>query len=281
MHEHQFGIAAPFGPETERAKEILNELDRNLLRTIREQGGMDAYLTSHPELHDSFNSQNHDLCCMDERTASGSLSTPGSGILIEGEEAQNAYAERLKAAGIEGVYSHNECGAAILYAKEHGIEDANQAAVAYAQDLAQRLGVAYKGHLKASGVHPGRVVYYDTTGSINRGSPVWQEKMPTGYAISRNVLSEQEAQDALILAVKIAFGDAGYGPTAFTQSDPLSLIYVARPSETVPDSKTSLEQELLKAYERIEREIPEAKGKIDLQGFTAPIQSQELAKEAA
>ncbi len=283
MHEEQFGAAAPFGPATERSRDILNELDRTLLKKIKEMGGLETYVQSVPELKDAFNNKNHDLCCMDERTAKGALSTPGSGILIEGDQAQQAYIERLKEAGVDGVYSHNECGAAKIYAKEHGIEDDNAAAVAYSKDLAEKLGVAYKGHIKSSGIHPGRAVYYDTTGQIDRGSNAWQEKMPTGFSVSRNILNEQEAEDALVLAVKIAFGSHGYGSNAFSEQDPLSVIYISKPSENTFEHEAKLKQELAKAYERIEREIPEAKGRIHIEGIEAPLQKEEdkELKEAA
>lgn len=275
MHEEQFGAAAPFGPATERSRDILNELDRTLLKKIKEMGGLENYVQSVPELKDAFNTKNHDLCCMDERTAKGALSTPGSGILIEGDQAQQAYIDRLKKAGVEGVYSHNECGAAKIYAKEHGIEDDNAAAIAYSKDLAEKLGVAYKGHLKSSGIHPGRAVYYDTTGQIDRGSNVWQEKMPTGFSVSRNILNEQEAEDALVLAVKLAFGSHGHGANAFSEQDPLSVIYISKSSENTFEHEAKLKQELAKAYQRIEREIPEAKGRIHIEGIEAPIQKEE------
>lgn len=242
-------------------------------------GGMEQYVESQPELAEAFKEQGRDLCCMDERTAKGMLNVPGSGILLEGDDAQTEYRKRLHDAGVEGVYSHDGCGAAKQYAKEHGIEDYNAAAIAYAQDLAAKLGVAYRGHLKTSGDHPGRVVYYDTTGRVNRGSRIWQEKMPTGFGISRNVLSAQEAMDALVLAVKISFGEHGYRPKSFTEEDPLSLIFVADPA----DERTTggeLERELEACYQAILKEVPEAEGKIRIEGFPAPPIEEKEAEAA-
>ena len=46
MHETEFTAGIPFGPATERAREILLEKDRQLLRSIREQGGMENYVES-------------------------------------------------------------------------------------------------------------------------------------------------------------------------------------------------------------------------------------------
>ena len=272
MHTSHFGEGVPFGPTTETAKEILREEDKRLLREIAKVGGMERYIQNHPEFNkDFFNKEKRCLCCMDERTAKGTLNLPGSGILIEGEKAQEAFRQRLQEAEIEGVYSHDGCGAAKLYAKEHGINDPNKAAVEYAQNLALKLGIEYKGHLKTSGDHPGRVVYYDTTGYLNRESPVWQEKMPTGFAISRHVLNEREGMDALLLAVKIAFSEHGEGFGRFTESDPLSLVYVL--PDTQADqalTQQQLQQELERCYQKLVEELPQIKGKIRIEGFHAP-----------
>ncbi|MBI2473628.1 hypothetical protein HYV70_03690 [Candidatus Uhrbacteria bacterium] len=273
MYKPHFGEGIPFGPSTERAKEILREEDKRLLREIANVGGMERYLQSHPEFNkDFFTKEKRCLCCMDERTAKGTLNLPGSGIMIEGEEAQEAFRQRLQEAKIEGVYSHDGCGASKLYAKEHGIDDPNKAAVDYAKDLALKLGIEYKGHLKTSGDHPGRVVYYDTTGYLNRESPIWQEKMPTGFAISRHVLNEREGMDALLLAVKIAFSEHGEGFGRFTESDPLSLIYVLAQSEERQNiTEQQLQNELHKCYQTLEEEFPQIKGKIRIEGFHASV----------
>lgn len=123
MHDREFSAGIPFGPATERAREILLEKDRQLLREIHAQGGMEKYVESHPDLKDAFTDEKRDLCCMDERTAKGTLNVPGSGILLEGEEQKRAYLERLHEAGVQGVYSHDGCGAAKLFAKKQGIVD--------------------------------------------------------------------------------------------------------------------------------------------------------------
>ena len=277
MYRSHFGEGIPFGPTTERAKEILREEDKRLLREIAKEGGMERYIQEHPEFKSVFfTKEKRCLCCMDERTAKGTLNLPGSGIMIEGEEAQKAFQQRLKEAQIEGVYSHDQCGAAKLYAKDHHIADPNEAAVAYAKDLALKLGIEYKGHLKTSGDHPGRVVYYDTTGYLNRESATWQEHMPTGFAISRHVLNEREGMNALLLAVKIAFSEHGEGFGRFTESDPLSLVYVL--PDTQADqalTQQQLQQELERCYQKLVEELPQIKGKIRIEGFHAPAPVEE------
>ncbi len=278
MHEHQFEAGVPFGPATERARDIVLEADRRIAEEIDKVGGMEAYAALHPELKDSFTNERPFLCCMDERTARGTIHVPGSGILLEGPQAQAEFVQRLKDAGVEGIYSHDKCGAAKAYADKHGIDDYDAAAIAYSKDLAMQLGVEYKGHLKTSGEHPGRVVYYDATGHVDTGSRLWQEKMPTGFTVSRNVLDRKEAREALVLAVKIAFGHHGYGPEFFSDKDPLQLIWIADPLAS-DVSSDDLRRELEKSYEEIFAAVPEAKGKIRIDGFTAPAREEEEQKE--
>ena len=116
---------------------------------------------------------------------------------------------------------------------------------------------------------------------MNRNTQVWQEKMPTGFAVSRNVLSHEEAIDALVLAVKIAFGEHGYGPEYFSEIDPLSLVYVMRESQDFAQSEEMLRKELEDCYEKIVEEIPEARGKIYIEGFRVPEATAEEILEVA
>jgi hypothetical protein len=199
-------------------------------------------------------------------------------MLIEGDTGQEEFGHRLKAAGVDGVYSHDECGAAKAYAKEHGIKDHNQAAIEYAKQLAEKLGVEYKGHLKTSGEHPGRVVYYDATNRLDTSLQVWQEKMPTGFTVTRGVLDQKMAREALVLGAKIAFSEHGYGPKFFSKEDPLTLIYVTD-SEAL--SSEELQVELEKCYEEIVATIPEAKDKISIDGMVIGKQAADEMREAA
>ena len=273
-YEHHYPEGVAFGPASERAREILMEADREILREMDEMGGVENYLDAHPELLEAFTADKPFLCCMDERTAKGTIHVPGSGIGIEGDVAQQAFKDRLKDAEVQGVYSHDGCGAAKIFAEKHGITDFNEAAIQYAQDLAAKLGIPYSGHLKTSGEHPGRAVYYDATGTLDKGNKIWQEKMPTGFAVSRNVLGQHEALEALVLAVQIALGDHGPGAGRFTKEDPLTLMSIgfepSAQSLSYITDKENLQSELQLCYERIIETYPDARDRIKIQGFSIP-----------
>lgn len=266
MRNEGFRSGVPFGPATERAKKILLREDLKILDKITAAGGLEEYVQAHPELGDCFTNEKPYVCCMDERTAKGSIHIPGSGILIEQKSAQADFLLRLKAEGCRGVYSHDNCGAVKLYATQHGLTDYNSAAKEYAKQLSQQLGVEYLGHLKTSGEHPGRAVYIDATGRLDTGSPVWQETMPTGFAVTRGALSATQALESVMLGIKIAFGEHGYGPNMFSDKDPMTLVVIGQDAKETQ----ALQTELLNELPQIIAAIPAAAGKIKVAGFTRP-----------
>lgn len=274
MSSEKFKAGVQFGPATEQAKKILMREDLKLFDEITEAGGWDEYIERHPELVECFSQEKPYLCCMDERTAKGSIHVPGSGILLEGEEAQAAFRQRLQAENCKGVYSHDSCGAVKLYAQQHQIKDYNQAAQIYARELARTLGVEYMGHLKTSGEHPGRAVYFDATGRLDTGSATWQEKMPTGFTVTRSALSPKEAMESVILGVKIAFSEHGYGPNMFSEKDPMTLVVIGRDAKETMRLELELQGELA----QIIAAVPAAEGKIRVDGFTEPTRTEKTSE---
>lgn len=274
MHNEKFRSGVQFGPATERAKKILMQEDLRVFDEITEAGGLEEYVNDHQELTDCFHQEKPFLCCMDERTAKGSIHVPGSGILLEGEEAQAEFRKRLQAEGCKGVFSHDNCGAVKLYAQKHGIQDYNQAAQIYARELARSLDVEYLGHLKTSGEHPGRAVYFDATGRLDTGSAVWQEKMPTGFTVTRGALSPKEAMESVILGVKIAFSEHGYGPNMFSEKDPMTLVVIGRDAQETLQLQLELQGELA----QIIAAVPAAEGKIRVDGFTEPTRTEKVSE---
>lgn len=277
MHNEKFRSGVQFGPATERAKKILMQEDLKLFDQITEAGGWDEYMEGHPELAECFTQEKPYLCCMDERTAKGSIHVPGSGILLEGEEAQAEFRKRLQAENCKGVFSHDNCGAVKLYAQQHGIKDYNQAAQIYARELARSLDVEYLGHLKTSGEHPGRAVYFDATGRLDTGSAVWQEKMPTGFTVTRGALSPKEAMESVILGVKIAFSEHGYGPNMFSEKDPMTLVVIGRDAQETMQLQMELQAEL----PQILAAVPSAEGKIRVDGFTEPSKTEKTSRSTS
>ncbi len=276
-YAHQYEAGAAFGPVSKEARQIILEKDQRLVNEIKKSGGFDTYVDRNPEVLDAFTDKKPFLCCMDERTGEGTIRIPGSGIGIEDPKDRELFKARLTAAGVEGVYSHDQCGAVNIYAKKNRIDDPRQAAIEFSQNLAAELGVKYLGHLKNSGGHPGGTVYYDTTGRLDTGSAIWQQKMPTGFSVSRNFLNSDEAKDALILAVKIAFGAKGHGAESFTTEHPLTLVGISDEFRESEENFTSdsLRRELEDCYEDIIAAVPEAEGKIAIDGISLPEEIEE------
>jgi hypothetical protein len=169
------------------------------------------------------------LCCMDEGVPRGTMRSAGSGMLTEGDD-RAVFLNALKSAGIEGVTSHVHCGAAGLYRAEHNITDksVDEIAIENAKQIADELGVVYKGHLttldRPVEFHSARVVYYDGTGGFNPAA--LKEKLPMGFVVSRRYMSPKQAFSELSIALSISFGDHGFG-SKFTSEFPLLIIPIA------------------------------------------------------
>jgi len=165
------------------------------------------------------------LCCMDEGTPMGDLRSAGSGILTQGEERARFIAA-LKKAGVESVTSHEGCGAAALYRERHGLTDksVDEVAMEGAKHLAAELGVPYGGHItelaRPKGFHNARVVYADGIGDFN---PRKVESLPPGFVVSASVMTQEQAVSEVALALKIAFGEHGFGEK-FTPAQPLVVV---------------------------------------------------------
>ena len=210
---------------------------------ILEQG-MESYVDQMPDLENAFVEGDHTLCCMDEGVAQGDMRSAGSGILTEGPERE-AFIAKLKAAGVKDVTSHEGCGAAGLYKEKHGITDmtVDEVAIEQAKRMAEELDVPYKGHVteldRPKEFHNARVVYLDGTGRFN---PSRVSELPQGFVVSARYMTPEQALSEVQLAIKIAFGEHGFGDK-FSQDDP--LVVVAIGDSTEPDfAGKDLEREL-------------------------------------
>lgn len=161
--------------------------------------------------------------CIDERVGGNKLALPGSGILAGDQKAF----EILKAAGVDAITSHADCGAASLAFGKLSAADQEKygSADVYAQEwsrqMAEKLGIKYVGHIgvESPGQHIARTVYYDATGNFRADNP----NIPRGFTVSRKFIETEEAQESLELSLKIAFGDHGF-KEYFTPENPLVII---------------------------------------------------------
>lgn len=167
------------------------------------------------ELNDRY------LRCIDEGTPGG-IHLAGEGILYP------KAAEDLQGV-ITGIYSHEECGAASLYASQNHImtDNADKIGDEKAKELAQVLGIPYLGSIpltemaRPSHLHVARAVYY--TGQEFDPTRIG---LPKGFQIDRFIISDsQYAQYEVELAVSIAMGSHGFAGK-FTAESPFYLVAV-------------------------------------------------------
>ncbi|TAN85213.1 MAG: hypothetical protein EPN14_01355 [Gallionella sp.] len=237
------------------------EQQSELMKKIR-AGGMAEYVKTIPNLAQGFTLADRWLRCIDEGTAGG-VHMAGSGILLGVEAAAGA----ARAAGATTITSHEECGAAKLYAKEKGLDEEKSDTYGqeFARDLAKKLGVNYC-HLPLSemarpaGLHVARVAYYDGTGKFD---PARVPELPAGFVISRRYLKPDYARRECEIAISIALGHHGFGEL-FTEDTPFILVVVGDPKEKM-FSLGSLRTEV--------EEIARAHGgRVAVDAFVSPVQ---------
>lgn len=230
-----------------------------LVDAIRAQG-MARYVAGIPDLARWFLPADRWLRCIDEGTPGG-VHLAGSGILLGVEEAANI----ARAAGVTAVTSHEECGAAKLWATQQGkeVRCSDDHGKQFAAEVAKRLGVSYC-HLpiaemsRPAGLHVARVIYYDGTGKFD---PSHVPQLPPGFVISRRYVTAKYASQECAIALSIALGDHGLG-TLFTPHDPLLLVAIGHPSDA-PLSQQHLRSEVTSVAES-------HGGRVIVDGFTAP-----------
>ncbi len=235
----------------------------SLFKEIKKAGGINTYVNSFEKKGGLFTLENRSVCCIDERTTQGKIHYAGSGIL-DRDQAIN----RIKNIEADGVYSHEECGAAALAFKGLSEEEKEkfQTPEAYAkwwaEHVSKELGIPYKGHLETHPkFHIARVSYYDGTG---RFDPSQSDKLPPGFLISRAYLDPEYAAKELDLSVAIAFGKDAFGKEKFIES-PFLIIPVA-------DKESShLTLEMLK--EEAQKIAKNYEGKVIVDGLSVDLAS--------
>lgn len=203
--------------------------------------GFQSYFANQPNIKEAFFLRDRSVRCIDEGTVGG-IHLAGSGILLDLEAA----AKYLKAAQADSVYSHEECGAAKLYASKEKLDSefCDEYAREWAKTLANYLKVPYKGHIpisqmaRPSGLHIATVAYYDATGKFDF-SPI--QELPEGFVISRKYLEAGYAQEELNTAISIALGHHGFG-RRFSAKTPFAVVILSDSNDNL--SRDQLEGEV-------------------------------------
>lgn len=257
---------------------------KRMYEKIKAAGGFEAYAGTLPNLADAFQS---DKClrCIDEGTKDG-LHAAGSGIAyiktkgfdkgLKGYQAIDAgltaAADAFKNANLDGIYSHEECGAAkLIYdkfpdsfkeqlEKEHKIKNSDEFGAYFANRLATKIGTEYKGMIKIadmarpSGHHVARFTYIDSTGTFNPSV----EGLPKGFVISRRYLEGEEMIFEADVSISIVLGSHGFGDR-ITAQQPHALIVIGNDGL----SKEALIGELVPL-------VAKYNGRVIVDGCTAP-----------
>jgi hypothetical protein len=230
--------------------------------------GIQRFADNLPDIEEAFHLEDHCVRCMDEGTPGG-IHLAGSGILMDEAKA----IEAMRAAHADGVYSHDGCGAAALYAKKMGLDasKSDEYGVIWAKHLAELLGVPYKGNIekkklkRPEAFHFARVAYYDGTGSFD---PTRVADLPPGFVISRRYIDADAATAEADIATSIATGHHGYNEL-ITAKEPFYIIPVGDPA----DPNFSIE----KLTRELDEIVAKSGGRVKVTGFTRPI---EVAKAA-
>ncbi len=191
------------------------------------KSGIKKYLRKVPALKKAFLLHDYSVRCIDEGTPGG-IHIAGSGILLSTKEKKTELKKvvaELKRAGVDGVYSHEGCGAAKLYAETIMKEpDKDRGyAIDWAKELSTIIDVPYKGHIaelaRPKEFHNARIIYYDGSGKFD---PFKIKEIPDGFIISRYYLDQKYSKEELKIAISIALGHHGFG-NKFTKDSPLII----------------------------------------------------------
>lgn len=256
---------------------------------IKRAGGFQSYTDKGEyNLEDAFKADK-ELRCIDEGTPDG-FRAAGSGIAyvktagldksLNGYDAitsgVKAAAESFKDANLDGIFSHEECGAAKLVyeifsdefkaqlKKDHGIKTSDGFGDYFAEELAKEMGKEYKGCIgidemaRPSGAHVTRFTYIDGTGKFN---PAAVEGLPQGFVISRKYLGAEQTGVEASVSINISTGNHGFGER-ITSEQPHVLVAVGNQNDSKLSTKALMKelQPLANIYN----------GRVIVDGFTAP-----------
>lgn len=228
-------------------KEVLDkkwELDQLACEAIYQRGLVDhSQDLNVDELQKAAYQGESIVCCVDERV-DGNVHVAGSLILLPLDEAKEIVTKHK----IIGITSHAGCGAmGIYYNQTHTLgetisqKELDTFAIEETKKLAENLGIAYSGHILEEemhgliSLHNARAVYYHATPYFNANQV---NNLPSGFCVSRSILSKKQALDDVHLCITIAFGDHGFG-SLFTDENPLLIIGIA-PEESLKNTETEL-----------------------------------------
>jgi len=166
------------------------------------------------------------VCCMDDRTEDWQLRLAGSGILLAEEIWIEWIVELMKKYNVEEVTSHDDCGAAKLYAKSKDLDltKSDEYWIEFSKALAEKAGLPYR-HIEIKKEHAARCIYVDFT---NRFNPMWIEWLPKGFQVTAKWMPLKHVIDEIEVAYIISTSDHSFWDL-ITQVTPFYVFIVGTP----------------------------------------------------
>ncbi len=223
-------------------KDALWEKHRNLFETLCTTDDLTGYFSCISDVSKGFGRTDRSIRCMDGRTPGGKHFA-GSGILLANRRGKEFVLETLAAVQPDGIYSHEECGAASLVAGLQGLEPeaGEELGISWAREVAEALQVPYLGHLPVEApFHSEMATYYDGTGRID---PIrLSDHIVPGFDITRQYhRTACDAQEELMISIGIAFGKTGFNER-FTRERPFLVIVIGHTKDPELSVATLLEE---------------------------------------
>lgn len=260
-------------------KQIAWQNEQKELEVLFKDGAQNYFTREFPDLKHAFLQNLNCVVCMDEGTAHKDVNgmakfcLAGSGILFPAQnedERVKKVAELFIKLGIKNISSHGGCGAAGLAykrdfpdKKEVKAEELEEYAKNWSKKVVEEIqrqnNEAEHFHMVAEEMerpvefHIARVVYYDAVGGFNSNKEVG---LPVGFIIERRFVPVEYALNELKVAIKIVFGNHGFGEL-FTKENPFVIIILAGATEL-----ESIKKEITEAI-KDDKNFIEEKIKID------------------
>lgn len=221
------------------------------MNQIYQNGIGSLFAKSSPEvLAKMFAGKKPMVCCMDEGEAeAGDVRSAGPMCLLDEGEAE----KNIKEHGLTGLYSHDGCGAAGLYAKNNSLpaDQADEIVREKTEKLAQRLGLEHRHIAKTEmkrpvDFHNARMIYVDGTGKFQFTE---SKDLPRSFVVSPAYFPMPTAMNDLAIALSIAFGSHGLGDK-FTAAEPLVITVIGHPKKQALSIESLVAQvfEIAKPY---------------------------------
>jgi hypothetical protein len=231
--------------------------------------GMREFVNQNTNSKDAFTCYDGKLCCIDEGTT-GQEHLAGVGILWENQEELKIY---IKKAKIKKIFSHANCGAAVLYAKKNNLDvsKSDEYSKEYAKNLAKELGLAWE-HMEENNVnrpksfHVARIIYYDGT---NHFDYTLAKCFPPGFEVSRGMTNAKNAFEEVKLCCSMIL-DPNYGFGAFVDEFNPIVICPIGDCNNPEFTRGALTEEIANFLPKLNAEFGR---KFIISGFTAPKQT--------